>query len=467
MSKPPSSLFWLTLHVLSCLISLLLGFRFSRLLFFLLFSSSSPSPTTSSSPRFHPLAESVSLSLSPSLPAPSAVNHTVPRVVVGRHGIRIRPWPHPDPTEVMRAHAIIERVQREQREQFGPREPRTIIAVTPTYVRTFQAMHLTGVMHALMGAPYEVVWVVVEAGGKTNETAGLLERSGLKRVLHVGFDERMPDTWEDRGRVEARMRFRALRVIRDQKLDGVVMFLDDSNINSMELFDEVQNVKWIGAISVGILTLSNKAEESRLSVVQKEEDEEKNQPIPVQGPACNSSNKLVGWHTFNMLPYEEKRAVYIDDKGIVLPRKLEWAGFVLNSRLLWKDVENRPVWMKDLDSLVEGDVESPLSLLEDQFMVEPLGGCGRKVMLWWLRIEAHSDSKFPPGWVIDPPLDITVPAKRTPWPDAPPELPSVKKVEVAEENPIKPRTKRSRRGSRKRRQRAADTDNSVKQAEQN
>ena len=29
-------------------------------------------------------------------------------------------------------------------------------------------------------------------------------------------------------------------------------------------------------------------------------------------------------------------------------------------------------------------------------------------------------------WIIDPPLDITVPAKRTPWPDAPPELPSEK-----------------------------------------
>jgi len=26
--------------------------------------------------------------------------------------------------------------------------------------------------------------------------------------------------------------------------------------------------------------------------------------------------------------------------------------------------------------------------------------------------------------VIDPPLDITVPSKRTPWPDSPPELPS-------------------------------------------
>ncbi|KAF6176173.1 hypothetical protein GIB67_023464 [Kingdonia uniflora] len=37
-------------------------------------------------------------------------------------------------------------------------------------------------------------------------------------------------------------------------------------------------------------------------------------------------------------------------------------------------------------------------------------------------------------WIIDPPLDITVPAKRTPWPDAPPELPSDEKASVVQEH---------------------------------
>lgn len=54
--------------------------------------------------------------------------------------------------------------------------------------------------------------------------------------------------------------------------------------------------------------------------------------------------------------------------------------------------------MIDLD-LLDGleDIESPLSLLKDQSMVEPLGNCGRQVLVWWLRVEARSDSKFPPG----------------------------------------------------------------------
>ena len=41
--------------------------------------------------------------------------------------------------------------------------------------------------------------------------------------------------------------------MREERLDGIVMFADDSNMHCMELFDEFQRVKWIGAVSVGIL----------------------------------------------------------------------------------------------------------------------------------------------------------------------------------------------------------------------
>ena len=85
-----------------------------------------------------------------------------------------------------------------------------MIAITPTYVRTFQTLHLTGVMHSLMNVPYDLVWIVVEAGGTTNETASLLAKSGLQ-VIHIGIEEKMPISWEDRHRIEARMRLQALR----------------------------------------------------------------------------------------------------------------------------------------------------------------------------------------------------------------------------------------------------------------
>ncbi|KAL3592148.1 hypothetical protein D5086_010788 [Populus alba] len=450
--KSPAAIFWLLLHGFCCLISLVLGFRFSRLVFFFLFSTSTTTTLYIATPFPHLTKTNNNINDPPiEIPVINKTLSSSSRVVVGRHGIRIRPWPHPNPSEVMKAHQIIETVQREQRTQFGVKSPRTLIVVTPTYVRTFQTLHLTGVMHSLMLVPYDVVWIVVEAGGATNETASIIAKSSIK-TLHIGFTQKMPNSWEGRHKLETKMRLRALRVVREEMMDGIVMFADDSNMHSMELFDEIQNVKWFGAVSVGILAHSGGGGgESSSAMAEKDVKPNLSNPaMPVQGPACNASNKLVGWHTFNSLPYEGKSAVYIDDRATVLPRKLEWAGFVLNSRLLLKEAQDKPEWVKDLD-LVDENIESPLALLKDPSMVEPLGSCGRQVLLWWLRVEARADSKFPPGWIIDPPLEITVPSKRTPWPDAPPELPSNKKLTINQEqtikHPPKTRSPRSKRRS--------------------
>ncbi|XP_038994901.1 beta-1,4-xylosyltransferase IRX14-like [Hibiscus syriacus] len=194
----------------------------------------------------------------------------------------------------------------------------------------------------------------------------------------------------------------------EKKLDGIVMFADDSNMHSMELFDDIQNVKWFGAVSVGILANSANSDE----MANQKKEEEENPPMLVQGPACNASNMLAGWHTFNTSPFAGKSSAYIDGRATVLPRMLEWSGFVLNSRLLWKDGD-KPDWIKGVDTL-DGDIENPLSLNKDPSVVEPVGSFGRQVLLCWHRAEARTDSKFPPRWIIDPPLGITVPSKRTP-----------------------------------------------------
>ncbi|KAF8377586.1 hypothetical protein HHK36_030968 [Tetracentron sinense] len=475
--KSPATLFWLLLHGLCCLISLVLGFRFSRIIFFLIFSTTTTKLYTVA-PLFRTTtdaAESLTFQTPPASPPANrtiAISRSSSHVVVGRHGIRIRSWPHPNPDEVMAAHRIIERVQREQQLQYGIKNPKTLIFVTPTYVRTFQTLHLTGLIHSLMLVPYDLIWIVVEAGGTSNETAALLAKSGL-RTIHSGFDERMPISWEDRRRMEARMRIRGLRIVREQRLDGIVMFADDSNMHSVNLFDEIQSVKWIGAVSIGILTHSGNSDES--SLLSQKQKGEKNLPMIVQGPACNSSGHLVGWHTFNSPLDVEKNAPHTNDRETVLPRKLEWAGFVINSKLIWKEAEDKPEWVQDLDMLA-GDGEefkSPLSLLKDASFVEPLGNCGRNVMLWWLRAEARADSKFPPRWIIDPPLEIIVPAKRTTWPDAPPELPSNGNINDIQVYKVKRLTKtqvsRSRHGSRSKQKhepRIADTQVSGRQVEE-
>ncbi|KAD7479361.1 hypothetical protein R6Q59_008219 [Mikania micrantha] len=419
VTNSPVIVFWIIFHCLCCLISLVLGFRFSRVIFFLLFSSSSPTSNFYTTRLLTPFGSDVAGTLSFNKTDSFAGSS---RVVVGRHGIRIRPWPHPNPEEVMKAHEIIKTVQREQRAQYGIKNPRTLIVITPTYVRTFQALHLTGLMHTLMNLPYEVVWIVVEAGGVTNETAALLESSRSKsklQIKHLGFEKKMPIFWNARHKLESEMRLHGLRVVREEKLDGIVMFADDSNLHSLELFDEIQKVEWIGAVSVGILVHSSHSDKDPFEAPKNlDVTDEKKSPWLVQGPVCNSSDQLVRWHTFNSVAYRQKSANYIGDVAAVLPQKFEWCGFVMNSKLVWEESEFRPEWIKDLD-MVAGDgadgTENPLSFLEDSSMVEPLGGCGKKVMLWWHRAEARADSKFPSGWTIGPQLEVTVAAKRTPW----------------------------------------------------
>ncbi|KAG6767008.1 hypothetical protein POTOM_028187 [Populus tomentosa] len=77
-------------------------------------------------------------------------------------------------------------------------------------------------------------------------------------------------------------------------------------------------------------------------------------------------------------------------------------------------------------------------------------------------------------WIIDPPLEITVPSKRTPWPDAPPELPSNEKISVNQEQTAKrssktrsPRSKRSSRSKRKHEAVLVETQVSTRHSEQN
>ncbi|XP_042393753.1 probable beta-1,4-xylosyltransferase IRX14 [Zingiber officinale] len=411
--KHPAILFSPVLHLFCCLLCAAAGFRVSRLVVFL-----SPAPPSSSTlPQlFVPTVV---------LPPPPAVAATS-RVVAGRHGIRVRPWPHPDPVEVARANEILSRVQEEQRVQCGVKDPRPVLVVTPTYARTFQALHLTALAHSLMLVRFPITWIVVEAGGVSHETAALLAPSRL-RVIHLPFHEKMPVIWGDRHRFEARMRLHALRVIRERRLEGLVVFADESNVHSTELFEEIQKVEWMGAMSVEIL--------SHLPATENQDS-----PSLVEGPACNSSGQLIGWHTI------------VDNEVAEVPERLEWAGFVINSRLLWKEGDGKPDWVRDLDDMEGGGTEmvSPFYLLKDASLVQPLGNCGKKVLLWWIRAEAHYDSKFPAGWMIGPPLEVVAPAKQTPWPGTPPALP-LQQTLIDEGSAEKHVSKKGRSSSRSKR----------------
>eukprot|EP00897_Mesotaenium_endlicherianum_P006104 jgi/Mesen1/5521/ME000279S04730 len=206
---------------------------------------------------------------------------------VGRHGILVKENTQPDPQKVSLAHELLGLLQEVQHRTFEVYPRRRILAITPTYRRTFQALHWSGVVNSLRMIRAPLTWIVVEAGGKSNETSASLAASGLAHV-HL--------------------------YIRKQRMEGVVVFVDDSNVHTPEFFEEAQAVRWFGAGSVGILLQKGFADSfggEALGALQTQGDlaargqssaVKASWRQPVQGPACSDSNVLLGWHTFPHSP---------------------------------------------------------------------------------------------------------------------------------------------------------------------
>lgn len=356
------------------------------------------------------------------------------RVHVGRHEILVRSWPHPDPMQTLSAHQLLVHVQNEQHRMYGLKEQKQLLVITLTYVRTFQAVHLNGLVHTLRAVSGPLIWIVVEAGGVSKETAALLGSSQLS-FYHLGFHEVINAESKHIDQLEARLRLEGLRFIGEQQLDGIVVFADESSTYSLDFFDEVQKVKWIGFCSVGLLSTLSRAglSEESIEIVDHQSSEANmeqrlngsnaaksssveesivpNLALPFQTPVCNSSGHIIGWY----LPHHS-----VLTQGANRVDGLKWTGFALSARILWKEYK-KPWWIKSWTELFGGDLSAfrtPLAFVVDASFVEPMGSCGQDVYLWWVRVEARGDSKFPSRWVIRPPLDVVVPSKRTPWPEA-------------------------------------------------
>ncbi|KAJ3679128.1 hypothetical protein LUZ60_017139 [Juncus effusus] len=406
----------LSLHALSCLLSLFLGFCFSRL-----FYLSPPPLSLSPLPRPPPSLLRINTPSPPPPPPPP------PRPTTGRHAILVRPYPHPNPIETLKAHRILSSVQSEQRRLHIspnlPSPPRTFLVITPTYSRTFQTLHLSSLAHALLILPFNFTWIVLEPRGSVNDTAAVLARFPRMNVLRLRFDGVMPDKWAPRRRVEAQMRLLALREIRERRLEGIIVFLDESNIHTMEFFDEAQKVKRIGLASVGILVhggpgLGKDDDEEQEIEIEEEKKGKSKLGFPVIGPVCNKSGHFIGFHSFNSSNYTGKIAEFVGEEGLVLPSRIEWAGFVMDSKVLW---DERLDLVRAFNA---GEIDSPLDFVKDPSFIEPIGDCSesRKVLVWWNRVETRPGIKYPTRWVIEKPLENVVLARITPWPKTQPEF---------------------------------------------
>ncbi|XP_073396971.1 probable beta-1,4-xylosyltransferase IRX14 isoform X2 [Physcomitrium patens] len=343
-------------------------------------------------------------------------------VQVGRHKILIREWPHPDPVETMKAHNLIARVQLEQERLHGVPNWKPVIVITPTYDRMFQAVYLTGLMHTLSLVRGPVTWIVIEAGGKTSRTADLLAQARVDNVVHLEHSKSMPVYFESRWIMESHLRVEALRFVRKKKLEGVVVFADDSNVYSMEFFNLIQKVEWVGVLPLGVLGYAGFQDTSKkkrrrrgsllLGVVHKGQVPPK-LDLQVQTLTRNLDGALHGWHAHRPLPLD-----WDSGKGsTVLDDRLQWAGFVLNARAVWAPETVRPQWLKgwqDWARLEEGVYLDLRSIFNDETHVEPLAE-NNIVRHWWIRAEGRPDFKYPSRWAFDSQPQIVLPARSTPW----------------------------------------------------
>ncbi|GJN01517.1 hypothetical protein PR202_ga18790 [Eleusine coracana subsp. coracana] len=386
-AKPSLPAAWLLLHALFCATSMAVGFRFSRLIVYLLFL---PTPLT------NPTAHLISLVSPPVMlaganatattittpPPPQPPHHhtTVAEVAaahhahvhhgpvfVGRHPIRVRPWPHPDPTELLKAHRILAAVQ----DAPAPREP-------PPQRRCRPRRSSRGPSSPSPRPPPPRSRCPPSPPSPTRSASSTPSSSGSSSSRATAPTQSPPCSRTLQPRLPPH--HRARREIRKKQMDGIVVFADENSILRTELFDEAQKVAAVGAAPVGILGEDDGASESFL-----------------QAPACDGEGeRVVGYHV------SEDTVLPANRSDMLLSSRLEWAGFVFNARALW-DGQHRPEWVRDLDA-VDDDAASPLALVADAGRVEPLAKCAHTALAWSLRSDTLHEVKFPHQWKIDPPL---------------------------------------------------------------
>ncbi|MCO5576763.1 hypothetical protein L7F22_030582 [Adiantum nelumboides] len=255
-----------------------------------------------------------------------------------------------------------------------PNFGKLLIVVTPTYNRPLQALYLTRLSHTLKLVPPPLLWLVVEMSTQSIETATLLRKTGVM-YRHLVCKKNMTDV-KDRG---VHQRNTALEHIEQHQLDGIVYFADDDNVYTLELFEQIRQIKRFGTWPVAMLTAG------------------KSKTI-LEGPVCDG-HTVIGWHT--------------NEKSKRLRRfHVDMSGFAFNSTILWDPARwRRPTLepVRQLDNVKEGFQETTFieQVVEDESQMEGLpSGCS-KVMVWHLHFEAH-EVVYPPGWRLQQDLNATL-----------------------------------------------------------
>ncbi|XP_026439148.1 probable beta-1,4-xylosyltransferase IRX9H [Papaver somniferum] len=236
-----------------------------------------------------------------------------------------------------------------------------LIIVTTTYTRPFQAYYLNRLSHTLSMVPPPMVWIVVEMSNQTTETAGILRKTGIM-YRHLVCGNNISDIKDG----SIHQRNVALAHIEKHQLDGIMYFADEDNMYSIELFEQMRDIRRFGKWPVATLT--------------------ENRAI-VEGPVCNGS-QISGWHTNERI-------------GRTKRIHASMSGFAFNSTIVWDPKRWHRTTLEPIRQLEKVNEDFQVSafieqLVEDESQMECLVDCS-KVMVWHLALEA-SHPLYPHRW---------------------------------------------------------------------
>ncbi|XP_042484322.1 probable beta-1,4-xylosyltransferase IRX9H isoform X1 [Macadamia integrifolia] len=247
-----------------------------------------------------------------------------------------------------------------------------LIIVTPTYTRLFQAYYLNRLAQTLRLVSSPLLWIVVEMFSQSAETADILRRTGVM-YRHLACYKNLTSVRDRR----VHQRNVALSHIETHRLYGIVYFADDDNMYSVNLFEQMREIRRFGTWPVALLTASRS--KSRL-----------------EGPVCNDS-QVIGWHTARR------------------NRRFHSAisGFAFNSTIIWEPKRWHRTMIepiRQLDTVKEEVQESMFieQVVEDESQMEGLGEDCSRIMVWHLHLEASYPS-YPDGWFMKKNLDTVAP----------------------------------------------------------
>ncbi|OVA20310.1 Glycosyl transferase [Macleaya cordata] len=252
-----------------------------------------------------------------------------------------------------------------------------LIIVTPTYTRPFQAYYLNRLAQTLRLVPPPLLWIVVEMSSQSTETADILRKTGVM-YRHLVCDKNITSI-----RVQGvHQRNVALSHIEKHHLDGILYFADDNNMYSLDLFEQMREIRRFGTWPVAMLTDS------------------KNKAMVV-GSVCNGS-QVIGWH--------------VNDRNRRFRRfHSEISGFAFNSTILWDAKRwHRPTLepIRQLDTVRASLQVSTFieQVVEDESQMEGLPSDCSRIMVWDLPLEA-SLPLYPRQWLMKKSLDVISPLK--------------------------------------------------------